>query len=1123
MRHAIPYTLGMVLLYLLITIQQANSQTLQASLYTQQASNTITLHMEEARIMDVFQEIEKLSGYVFIYSHTSVNADKLVSVAAKNQSLDQVLRSLLKPFKLEYTILGNQIILKSKKSSDKLGLLPTATQTYKDQIITGIVTDAETNEALPSVNVLIKGTTIGTVTDVDGKYSLKAPDNAATLVVSYIGYLAQEMAINGRNEINVALAPDVKSLEEVIVVGYGTQSTRQISGAVQNITSKELKDAPVAQVGQLLQGKLSGVRILQTSGRPGEGLNIQIRGAVSITAGAEPLYVVDGMPITGNISNLNPSEIESISVLKDAAATSLYGSRAANGVVLITTKTATPGRTQVDFSSFFGFERIPQSRRLHMMNATQYAQFEKEISDANGRPVNPMFQNPEQYNGQGTDWFDEITQTGTIQSYNLSVNTGTKNFSTSVTGGYFNQEGVVKGTGYERLSLRMNSRFQPHPKVNIGFNVAPSYTVNTNGNTDGNPYGGINIVSSALITTPLVGPYNPDGTLALTATDPASFGNPNWVRVAKERVYKDKDQILLSNAFVEYEVIKGLKAKTTANIQLGNSNVFQFNPSTIGGLFSPPPRIPSGSENNYRYYNWLNENSLTYQTNLGDHNIEALAGFTAQRFRGDGSTITATNYPDDKIQAVSAAGRVVVTNDVQEWSLLSYLARINYNYKGRYLLTASIRRDGSSRFGPKNRWGNFPSASLGWIVSEESFWNVAPVSFLKIRASYGITGNFEIGNYTFRSTLSPAYYAFGNSLFQGKGTNNLGDEALGWEKKRQFNIGADVHLLKDRIQLTYNYYQTNTSDLLFNVAVPKSSGFSNMQTNIGELKFWGHEIAINTVNIQKDNLTWNTSFNISFDRNRTLSLATKETPLFHGLQNYGFYSHRTQVGQPIGMFYGAVQEGVYVNQQDFDASPKHESSQVGTIKFRDLNGDGVITFPQDYTTIGNPWPKFTFGMSNTLNYRNFDASVIIAGSYGNEILAHHENWTTNLDGVFNVLEEVKDRWKSPEEPGAGKYGSVQQGTTFLERDRWHSRFVKDGSFLSFKNITLGYTLPLKENGMIRALRVYGSVQNAFILTNYPGPNPEVNTRSSGSGSTPGVDENSYPLPRTLSLGVNVSF
>lgn len=1088
----------------------------------------ITLRAEDADVRTVLRQIEQQTKARFVYNSKLIRSNRRLTLAASQEALASVLNRLFEPLHIDYEVSRNLILLSPTKgigTTEPILSIPrsVAVPEIVAQTVTGTVTD-EKGVGLPGVSILVKGTSKGTTTDQNGAFTVSVPEGRpAILVFSYVGYVTQEVEAGNRSQVNVSLAIDAKALDEVVVVGYGTQQKEDVTGAISTISAKELKDAPVAQVAQLLQGKLSGVRIDQTSGRPGEGMNIKIRGAVSITAGANPLYVVDGMPISGDINTINPGEIESISVLKDAAASSLYGSRAANGVVLIQTKSAVAGKTRIDFNAYYGFEKVPESRELKMMNAAEYAQFQKEIAELNGRPVNPAFQNPSQYAGKGTDWFDVVTRTGAIQSYNLTVRSGAKNFSTAVTGGYFKQEGVVVGTGFQRLSLRVNSVFTPSDKIKIGFNVAPNYATNTNFATDGGPYGTENIVSSALATTPLASPYNPDGSLALTASDPATFGNPNWLRVAQEKVYKNKNLQMLSNAYVEYKILKGLTAKTTANVQLANTNIFQFNPSTIGVLFTPPPRIPSGSDNTARMYNWVNENSLTYQNEFGGHSFDALIDFTAQRYRRDATVVTATNFADDKIQAVSAAGRQVVTSDVQEWAVLSYLARMNYNYKSKYLLTASIRRDGSSRFGPNNRWGNFPSASVGWIVSKESFWNVKPVSFLKLRASYGITGNFEIGNYTFRSTVGPVYYAFNNGLFQGRAANNLGDNNLGWERKKQMNIGADIYLINDRIQLTYNYYSTRSSDLLFNVAVPQSSGFSNIQTNIGELKLWGHEIGINTYNINKNRFSWNTNFNISFDRNKVLELSTeKTTALYHGISSYSFYSHISEVGKPVGLFYGAVQEGVYKNQEDFDSSPKYADSQVGTIKFKDLNGDGKISFPEDYTTIGNPWPDFTFGMVNQVNYRNFDLSLTITGSRGNDILAQHENWTTNLDGVFNVLEEVKDRWKSPEDPGAGKYGSVKQGTTYLERDRWHTRFVKDGSFLSLKNITLGYTIPIATKA-IRNLRVYGSIQNAYVFTKYTGPNPEVNTRNSSSGSSPGVDENSYPVPRTVSLGVNIGF
>lgn len=1002
-------------------------------------------------------------------------------------------------------------------------------QVLAQRTVKGTVT-GEDNEPLVGVNIIIKGTNTGTISDVNGGYSLDVQDDDAVLIFSFIGYETQEIRVGVKSILDASLMPDAESLEEVVVVGYAVQRDKDITGAVESLSAKDLPEAPVAQVGQLLQGRMAGVNINQNSGRPGEGLNFRIRGAFSLTAGSDPLYVVDGMPLEGNISNLNPNEIESISVLKDAAAASLYGSRAANGVILVQTKTGTPGETNINFNAYYGVEQVPENRRLDMMNAQEYAQFQRELAITNGRPINPVFENPEAL-GEGTDWFEEIVSPAPVQSYNLSVNTATDKTNVSAVLGYFNQDGVVEGTGFERLSLRLNTKYNISENVRVGLNVAPYYTFNTNFATDGWPYVSENLVASALITTPLASPFNEDGSLALTASDPATFGNPNWLRVAREKVYEDRNFELLSNAYFEYDIIPDLTFKATGNIQYGTRNIFEFNPSTIGTLFAPPPSIPSGSDNTIRFTNWVNENSLNYRKSFGDHNIDALIGVTAQHYRSDGNLISASNFPDDKVQTVNAANQVVVNTNVQEWSLMSYLARLNYSFRDKYLFTASVRRDGSSRFGPNNRWGNFPAASVGWIVSEEDFFDVGPVSFFKVRASYGITGNFQIGNYTFRSTLNELFYPFGNGVVSGRGPNNIGDQSLGWENNKQLNIGSEIYLFNDKIQLTYNYYKRTTEDLLFNVEVPVSSGFNTIQTNIGEVDFWGHEFMLQANIINKRDFTWNMGANISFDRNEVVSLGTEEGILPSGLLLYQFRSHRSEVGLPLAQFYGAIHDGVYVDQADFDNSPTHASSQVGTVKFRDLNDDGTITFPEDMTYIGNPWPDFTYGITQTVRYKNFSLMVVMAGSHGNDILTFYENWMGNLDGVFNVLSEVQDRWKSPEDPGSGKYGSVAQGTTFLERDRWNSRYIKDGSFLAVKNITLGYNFPLNESSVFKNARVYTSIQNAFLFTNYPGPNPEVNTQVNGPtspiqssiGNVPGVDENSYPIPRTISLGVNLGF
>lgn len=1078
----------------------------------------VRIEKKSVTLVEFFKTIEYQTPFNFLYDHNQIDEKFLITVQSKSGSVESFLKEVALQANLGFRQVNNGIDVKPLKIDTPLSPDPDL-----EVSVTGTVTD-QSGEPMPGVTIMVEGKNVGTVTDFDGNYVIQA-DEGDVLIFSFIGYERQRRTVGSSNVISVKMVEDASSLEEVVVVGYGTQSTRAVSSSVESVNYDDLSKAPVPQLGQMLQGKILGVRVNQTTGRPGEGMKFQIRGAASISAGSDPLYVIDGMPISGGLNNLNPAEIESISVLKDAAATSLYGSRGANGVVLIQTKSGRTGSMQIELDTFVGVDRIPESRNLKMMDAVQYAEFQKEIAELNNRPVDPMFANPQSYAGSGTNWMEEISRTGSVQSYNLSLRGGSEKFRTAVTAGYFNQEGVIVGTGYKRYSLRFNNVFDASDKLKISLNVAPTYASNSNFSSDGDPYGaaGGNIISSALITTPLVGPYDENGNLRLTAADPATFGNPNWLRVAKDRVYDNENLSLLTSSSIQYEIVEGLRAKVGANVELNRNKVFQFNPSTAGRLFLPPPVIPFGSELNSDLRNWLVENTLDYTKKINHHKFDALIGFTSQRSRYESTFVNATNYPDDKIQAVSAASQVAVTNDVQEWSLLSYLARVNYSYKDKYLVSGAIRRDGSSRFGPQNRWGNFPSLSVGWVVSEEDFWNSDVISFFKVRSSYGVVGNFNIGNYSFRNSLSPRNYVLNNGFVQGRGANNIGDAGLGWERNKQFNIGADFTLFKEKLQVTYNYYSRLSSDLLYNVEVPLSSGFSSLQTNVGELKFWGHEIGINSFLVNGNKFSWNSNLNLSFDRNETVSLSTAGGVFFHGLSGYGFFSHRTQVGSPMGMFYGAIQDGVYMNQADFDSSPKHSSSAVGTIKFKDLNGDGEITFPEDYTEIGNPWPKFTFGFNNDFSYNNFNLSVALVGSYGNKILTHYDNWVTNLDGVFNVLEEVKDRWKSPEDPGKGLYGSTLAGTTFLERDRWHSRFVKDGSYLSVRTVTLSYNFPMKEGDFVKNLRVYSSVQNALLFTNYPGTNPEVNTLNSSSGVNPGVDQNSYPVPRTVSLGVNVSF
>ena len=999
--------------------------------------------------------------------------------------------------------------------------------------VSGTVISTDDSVGLPGVNVVEKGTTNGTVTDFDGNYSLNLQNANATLVFSYIGFTTQEIPVNGQNTVNASMVEDATALDEVVLVGYGTQIKRQVTGSVQTIDAAELADLPVSQVTQKLQGKLAGVQINQTTGKPGQGMSVRIRGQLSVSGGSDPLYVIDGFPISGGINSLNPDEIEDITILKDAASTSLYGSRAANGVVLITTKNGTAGETNVSFNTSTGIQQVPQRGRIDMMDAVEFAQFKKEYYEDQGDPVPEIFQNPAEYEGKNNDWYDALLRTSPVQNYNLTITSNKDKMRTAVVAGFFKQDGVVLNSDYERYSLRVNLDYKISDKVRLGFNVAPSYIKDNTPRSDGDR--GTGILFNALHTWPVMPIYNPDGTRTTFNNFPAETGNifsyANWLTSAEQIKNETKNVNLLSNAFVEYEPIDGLVIKSSLNAEIYNEKYEFFSPSTATFRINVP--IPTTSEaiwQDQTDFSYLNENLATYTKSFGDHNFSLLGGFSYQKFRRDFNRVAANTFADDRLPTIQGATNIDrngTFDAVQEWSLVSFLSRLTYNYKGKYLLTGAIRRDGSSRFGSENRWGNFPSLSAGWIVSDESFMeNQDAVSLLKLRASYGVTGNNNIGNYTQYALINNRVNAaFNDEFAPGSAVSSLSNSNLGWETTKQFDVGLDLSLFNDRVSFVYDYYTKNTTNLLYNVQVPQESGFTNFSDNIGEIKFWGHEFALNTVNTT-GKFQWTTNANISFNRNEVISLA-------EGIDRvYGAW-HITKVGEPFGQFYGHIADGVYLNQQDLDNSPQVPGrSTVGSIKLLDLNGDGVITNGgdnDDRAIMGSPFPDFTYGITNNIKYGNWDFSVIGTGSQGNQVLVRHLYSTTNLDGVFNLLADVKYRFRSVDNPGRGFYGTTVGGgnVTGIERDWVNSRFVADASFFNVRNITLGYTLEGLDR-FFKSARIYGSIQNVYIFTKYwGGPNPEISGEGDGDGDggnlSQGVDFSGYPVPRIFSLGVNLNF
>lgn len=995
----------------------------------------------------------------------------------------------------------------------------------QDTVISGTVVD-DLGSPVLGVGVVVKGTTLGTVTDFDGNYSITIPnlDSSTTLRFVFIGYKTVEEVVNGRTTINVSLEEDVAQLDEIVVVGYGTQIEKKVTGAIQNISATTFQEAPAAQITQKLQGRLAGVQINQSTGAPGEALKVRIRGQISLSAGSDPLYVIDGQPIAGDISTINPNEIESLTVLKDAASTALYGSRGTNGVVLITTKRGrTPG-TSVDVSLYRGIQQLPYNLEQPLLNATEWAQMRKEAFEDQGLTVPAVFQNPSQY-GEGTNWLREITQDAPMTDLSVTLSSNSESSRSTAVLGYFSQEGTVLNTGLERFSLRLNSDFTVTDWLQVGVNAAPSFTVSNLVPTSGNFWQG-NIIYNAMLTPPVFSPYQDndgDGEVDKVLDPTRSFTGwpwPNYYYNLTNRQQRTQTFRMLSNAFASINLTPDLNFKSSINVDIGSSYNSDFRPSDVAA--NPWQSVPRNSSIDIvrdNYQSWVNENILTYDKQVGDHSFNVLAGYSVQKYREEVLLAGAQGHADDRITTLqSATIPGIPENLIEEWSLISYLSKFTYDYKGKYLFTAAIRRDGSSRFGADNRWGNFPSLSAGWVISEEA--DLGAISFAKLRSSWGVTGNNAIGNYTQYGAVDIGQSAvFGSSIVPGAAATTIANRTLGWETSNQFDLGLDLTLFDDRISFSYDYYKKISSDLLWGLDVPPASGFSNFTGNVGEIEFWGHEFLLNA----KGNigaLEYDLGGNIAFNQNEVTKL-DPTVPFIISNQTL------TQIGEPVAQFYGLQHIGVYENESDFASSPVANISQVGGPKYADLNGDGVITWDgnngspgsDDQTVIGNPIPDFIYGLTATFRYNNFDLSIVGSGSQGNDIFRRSLQGLVNHgDGLMNVLTELNDRWRSPSDPGSGRWGKNYGSTPPQDRDWVSSNFIYDGSFFTIKNVTLGYNFPSDAIKGIRSLRIYSTVNQAFVFTDYPGSNPEV-----GGTSTfdQGQDFATYPVPRTITFGINV--
>lgn len=1068
---------------------------------------------------------------------------------------------------------------------------PNHLQEIAQQAVKGIVLDAQ-QQALPGVSVIEKGNSNnGTTTNARGEFVLKVPQDAV-LVLSYLGYEQQEVTVDDLNAtIQVVLQEAANQLDEVVLVGYQSLRRSDLTGSIASIKEGEI-NVSAPNLGQGLVGKVAGVQIAQVSGAPYVTPKIRVRGVGSINANTDPLYVVDGYP-AGNDLFINPNDIESVDVLKDAASAAIYGSRAAGGVILITTKKGKEGKIRMDYDYSAGIDQL--AKKIKLLNAAQFTQLHidghnnayKDLVINRGEVWNDaMFGDdnatrvarvgnassvsipeslydfstqtakPQAYD---TDWQDELYDNAFFQRHNLSFTGGNDKAHYYISGAYQDQPGIVTSTFQKRINFRSNVDAVINERIKVGANV---FVTNTDakeveeGRFDKGP------ILGALVYAPIFRAYDESGNLV--KNEMAALGGnyafqsiENPVALAREMNIRRKGTRGTYNAYGILSILPELSFKANLGLQTFSEKYGYYRPTSLSnGNF--PPYSPQAINNALAIaqqttdMDKLAEFTLNYQKTFGKHNLTGLAGYTVQQTTSDVLRVSARGFENDRIQEITGGGTdpsdfFINRNDSEtglngtgkaEWTLLSYLARAIYSYDDRYFLTASFRTDGSSRFGSINRWGTFPSFSAGWTLSNEEFYDdwLGAGSTVKLRASWGKSGNNNIGNYNYRQTLAnPVGVVFGEngSVVTGAIPGGVKDPGLGWETTDQVNIGLDLSLFNGRLSFIGNYYNSRTSDLLFNQPISAVSGTDRWLTNLrnSAVRNRGIDLQLDGRVIQQQNFNLNLSGNFSINRNKVLDMGGANTILSMGGERQ-YITHITEEGQPIGMFYGykvigMVRESDMVNGVAQGIAPSAAQSnplKPGDLYFEDVNGDGIVN-DADRQIIGNPHPDFTYGLSISGNYKRLDFSAAFNGVYGNDVLDAQSYYIYNMEGSGNQYVEVANRYRSEAEPGDGIRYRASRGGTQSNSTRLSTFYLRDGSFFRCTNISVGYTIPnlaSATKNAIQAIRVYASVNNPFTVTNYMGYNPEVDYNN-GSNLTPGVDYGKYPLVRSFNLGARLTF
>ncbi|MEO9476210.1 MAG: TonB-dependent receptor [Cyclobacteriaceae bacterium] len=1079
---------------------------LQASAQTKSIDDIfVTLNDSDSQLIGILNNIESQTDFQFLYNEGLLDINEYVSVGVKDRRMGDLLRELSKESGLTFRRVNNDVYVSVKDGEDDVvEEIASVQETWK---IKGQVIAEDSPDGVPGVTIVVKGAGRGTVTDLDGNYELEVSEGDI-LLFSYIGYKSFEVSILDQTQINVDLELDLSELQEVVVVGYGTVLKSDLTGSVASIGAEELTAYPASGVTQALQGRAPGLSVQSNNGDPGGNFKVRIRGGTSINASSDPLYVVDGFP-TGSAP---PAEdIESIEILKDASATAIYGSRGANGVIMITTKRGKSGETRVDIRSSYSVQS--EINKLDLLNATEYAEYLNDVEENSGR--DPLFDDPSSL-GKGTDWQKEIFRQGSIQNHSVSISGGNEIAKYYVSGIFYDHKGIIRNSDYRRYSVTSNLDIKVSERVNLGLNLfvrrSDQGAIKTQETSSSAHNQGV--VGAAYKFEPTVGIFDENGDFTRS-----SIGDPsdNPYALATERVSSTQQDRVQPNIYAEVKIFEDLKFRTNIGAVINNER---------NGYYAPRTLLQGESLNGVgeivfrRKSTLLNENYFTYSKQFAnDHNVTLVAGYSFQSVSSEYSFSGNQTFVNDAGIYWNLRGGtnpVIPSTNLEETVLRSYYGRFNYSFRSKYLLTVTNRYDGASQFAKNNKWAYFPSAALGWNVHKESFLqNVEFLSELKLRASYGVTGNQAISPYETLATVEEVLTTQQGTIVNAVAPSTIANNDLTWESTAQADFGADIGLFEDRIIINTDYYRMVTSDLLFEVPLPEYSGFSSVLKNAGKVENKGYELGISSRNLVGD-LKWNMDVNFSINKNKILELSDTVDVFYKNSPGavLGGENQVLRVGKPVGMFFGYVYDGVYQEGDEVISG----GEGLGGEKFRDLDEDGKLS-ADDRTIMGNPHPDFIWGFNNTFTFKGFDLNIFFQGSQGNDIANYTRYELDGLIGKSNATAAMKQRW-TPENTETDVPAAKSRPA------RFSSRWIEDGSYVRLKSLALGYTLPKawvsKMN--VRSFRIYVSGQNLWTATNYSGVDPEVSFRSSGaqdSNRNLGLDFASYPMAKSYTVGLSI--